>query len=1151
MVLRRSNWLWSILGWCVCSAASLGADVVNESAREIPVAYEADVVVVGGGTGAASAAIAAAKNGAKVFLAAPHPYLGDDMTATLRLWLEEGETPASPLAQRVFSDRSGPLPDPNRVPFTYEADLPSAAVHRDTVPPSLLTDGRWDSAPSQSVQYDGDVQITADLAQPQKIREVRVMIFRRRPNGPGGSPFDVKRVTVSLSDDKQQWQPAAAIENDLPSDELGTLKAAIDATARYVRFHVQKPESCERLLLGEIEIIGPEKPPVQEVRQGVPPAPRPMHVKNTLDDELLAAGVQYLYGCYATDVLRDADGKPSGIVMANRAGRQAVVAKTIIDATPRATVARLAGAKFRPYPGGTHTFKRVVIGGQPQGPDYISSRIAAPPFRGPHPNPAGTSSGEFQVIEYTMPLPIDDSSYAAYMKVDQQARTMTYDPEQQFTSDELFEIPPDPMRGRETASGPWQSVDALPLGAFQPQDVDRLYVLGGCADVSRQQAEKLLRPVAYMDLGDRLGKAAAADAAATAALSGVKLPGKPATSPAAAGDARELLTGVRPTQQLPTVQQDGRAIPVLGRYDVVVIGGGTGGAPAGIGAARAGAKTLVIEYLHGLGGVGTLGAVAGYYWGDRVGFTATIQDGATKWVIEQKSEWYRQELLKAGADLWYGVVGCGAFVQDHRVTGTVVATPYGRGVILANTVIDATGNSDVAASAGAETIYTDASEFGMQGTGLPGLRIGGTYNNTDFTIVDETDMVDIWHLLVYSKAKYPDAFDHGRLIDTRERRRIVGDVTITLTDQVNERTYPDSVCRCYSNFDSHGYTVDPYLLLEHPDKKGIGVYIPLRAMLPKGLDGIIVTGLSISSHRDAVPLIRMQPDIQNGGYAAGVAAAMAAQANVSIRQIDVKALQKHLVEIGNLPESVLTDQDSYPLSDERIAQGVASLKQGRGAAVIMTDPQRALPLVREAYRAAASDEDKLIYARTLAVLGDDTGLETLLAKVRSYEQWDEGWNYRGMGQFGAALSELDNLLVALGHAGDAKAVPVILDKLRQLDAQIAFSHHRAVGLALELIGDRAAAEPLAELLNKPGMTGFAHQDVRTAIEKGVPGGTNAEQTRRESLRELMLARALYRCGDHEGLGEKVLRDYTHDLRGHLARHAAAVLAEGKAAAAKK
>ena len=36
-------------------------------------------------------------------------------------------------------------------------------------------------------------------------------------------------------------------------------------------------------------------------------------------------------------------------------------------------------------------------------------------------------------------------------------------------------------------------------------------------------------------------------------------------------------------------------VPVIGEYDVVVVGGGTGGAPAGIGAGRQGARTLVIE----------------------------------------------------------------------------------------------------------------------------------------------------------------------------------------------------------------------------------------------------------------------------------------------------------------------------------------------------------------------------------------------------------------------------------------------------------------------------------------------------------------------------------------------------------------------------
>ena len=61
-----------------------------------------------------------------------------------------------------------------------------------------------------------------------------------------------------------------------------------------------------------------------------------------------------------------------------------------------------------------------------------------------------------------------------------------------------------------------------------------------------------------------------------------------------------------------------------GTVDVVVIGGGTAGAPAGIGAARQGAKTLVVEFLDGLGGVGTLGRISKYYWGNVVGFTKSV-----------------------------------------------------------------------------------------------------------------------------------------------------------------------------------------------------------------------------------------------------------------------------------------------------------------------------------------------------------------------------------------------------------------------------------------------------------------------------------------------------------------------------------------------
>ncbi|MDD4424582.1 MAG: FAD-dependent oxidoreductase, partial [Mariniphaga sp.] len=49
-----------------------------QSERRIPVAYDVDVVIVGGTSAAVAAATTAAKHGVSVFLAAPQPYLGED-----------------------------------------------------------------------------------------------------------------------------------------------------------------------------------------------------------------------------------------------------------------------------------------------------------------------------------------------------------------------------------------------------------------------------------------------------------------------------------------------------------------------------------------------------------------------------------------------------------------------------------------------------------------------------------------------------------------------------------------------------------------------------------------------------------------------------------------------------------------------------------------------------------------------------------------------------------------------------------------------------------------------------------------------------------------------------------------------------------------
>lgn len=1128
-----------------CSPAA-HSSTVNESAREIPVAYDVDIVVVGGTSGGVAAAVEAAQQGASVFLAAQRPYLGQDICGTYRLWLEPDEMPTMPLAKKVFAEPSISSLVRSGINFTYEADKASAAIHRDKQPPSLLSDGRWHSASGESVQYDGDVTVIADLGAEHRLSKVHVMAYQRRSQS--GDDFEAKSVTVYISNDRKRWEQAAIIDNkrlgrSLP-EPWGPVEfsASVAGKARYVKFSVEKSPDVDRVLLGEI-VIEDDRPQTEADEPAARIPPTPMQVKRVLDEALLEAGVQFLYSCYATDVLRDSDGELAGIVMANRSGRQAVKARVIIDATLRATVARIAGASFEPYPAGPQTFKRIVVG------DGVWTDKGLPARKMPAPIPVGDGPPR-QAVEYTLEIAMRDDSFASFAKAEQIARDKTWDPAVEDSSEVLFQIPPDPIKGEASLISAWPGAEDVDLDPFRPAGVDRLFVLGGCADISRSAAEELLRPLELMRVGARIGKAAASRAKGMPEPRGVRLRGN--AMAAGSGDVGEDLSGIRSQQsKLKAVPSDERDLPVLGEYDVVVVGGGTGGAPAGIAAARHGAKTVVLEYLNGLGGVGTMGYISSYYYGYREGFTKEIDDGVNSfsgyarprrggWNVEWKKEWYRSELRKAGADVWFGTLGCGSYVEGQNVRGVVVATPEGRGVILAKTVIDSTGNADIAASAGAKCVYTDGTSVAVQGAGLPPLKLGAGYTNTDWTFIDDGDILDVWRAFVVAKKKYKDAYDLGQLLDTRERRRIVGDFTMSPMDISIGRTYPDTIVISRSNFDTHGFTVHPVFTIRPPDREEVFVNVPYRCLLPKDLDGILVTGLGVSAHRDAMPVIRMQADIQNQGYAAGVAAAMAAESNTDVRDIDLKALQKHLVEKGNLPERVLTDGDSFPLPKERIVEAVAGVVNGfDGLEVILAQPQDALPLLSKAYRSAEDHESKVVYAHILGMLGNPIGAEALVTAVRS-RAWDKGWNYTGMGQFGPCMSELDSLIIALGRTGDERALGPILEKVDQLDVASEFSHCRAVAMALESLGKSDAAEPLAQLLRKPGVQGHAFTDIRDARQR-TPDNPVDTKTRNNSLRELILARALYRCGDYEGLGKRILTDYARDLRAHYARHAGAVL----------
>src|SRR5690606_2618830 len=181
-----------------------------------------------------------------------------------------------------------------------------------------------------------------------------------------------------------------------------------------------------------------------------------------------------------------------------------------------------------------------------------------------------------------------------------------------------------------------------------------------------------------------------------------------------------------------------------------------------------------------------------------------------EWVFDWKTEYFRREIRDSGGEVWFGVLGIGAYIDEGVVKGVVVATPAGKGVILGHTVIDSTGSADIAIAAGAAYEYTDGLSVAFQGAGMPFKNPNDHYNNTDWTFTSDTDMIDVWRTFIIAKDKFADQYDLGKIPQTRERRRMIGDYTVSVLDIYNKRTYPDTFSIHQSSFDTHGYTEDPF-----------------------------------------------------------------------------------------------------------------------------------------------------------------------------------------------------------------------------------------------------------------------------------------------------------------------------------------------------
>jgi len=75
------------------------------------------------------------------------------------------------------------------------------------------------------------------------------------------------------------------------------------------------------------------------------------------------------------------------------------------------------------------------------------------------------------------------------------------------------------------------------------------------------------------------------------------------------------------------------------------------------------------------------------------------------------------------------------------------------------------------------------------------------------------------------------------------------------------------------------------------------------------------------------------------------------------------------------------------------------------------------------------------------------------------------------------------------------------------------------------------------------VTGHSIKTIEEAILK-TPTGSEDTSIRNNALREIILGRSLFRCGDYNNLGNQIMNEYAKDLRGHFYRHATGVLKLG-------
>ncbi len=450
-----------------------------------------------------------------------------------------------------------------------------------------------------------------------------------------------------------------------------------------------------------------------------------------------------------------------------------------------------------------------------------------------------------------------------------------------------------------------------------------------------------------------------------------------------------------------------RELPVCCEADVVVAGGGPAGIAAAVTAARLGARVFLMEQLSAFGGMGTSGGLpffcrptdgehflsAGF---GREVYDRLWQDGGAgpDMVYGRHPEAiggfiYNPETLKriyddltreAGVEFRFNTFLTDVVTEGSTLTHVVCAAKSGVFAVAGKLFIDATGDGDLAAMAGAEfakgdedgrmqagtlcslwsgidwsrvKIWADGARmaeaiaenmFTVPDISLPGiLRVGSDFGwgNVGHVFgLDGTDEKSVTDALMDARRRVPEYEAYYRrfvpgcenarmlctasLLGVRETRRISGDYVLDVEDFKRRAVFEDEIGR-------YAYPVDLHSPFPQKERSGDGLFeklryrnpgesygIPYRSLLPRGLDNVLVVGRCVSTDRYMQGSLRVQPGCHITGQAAGAAAALAAGRNLTTRALPVADLQRQLIGLGAFLPNFDSRQDDVSRSVQEV-----------------------------------------------------------------------------------------------------------------------------------------------------------------------------------------------------------------------------------------